>query len=493
MLKKNLTYHSNYIDEDAFCQLKDIAEKYNLIKNYLYSRYSGIKSYLIVFNHRKEIRDNLIDDINNDLIAFNLPARYWKLALDEVIGNIKSNWSNTINKVKDNIKNNKKLSDLEKHYLYSNLKYREKLHNVLTYELNRVDEKFNDLSDQQIKYLNSFIRRNIRRFKNKRPYTKKRNSFSLDTSMYVQKNDYIEIQSIERSKRIKIRFDNHYNFTKTIKIILLNNKVSLSQPINIKKKENNSTRERIGIDKNYTNVIATSTGNIYGENLNILLNQYDELVNDKYKNRNKINNILKGHKEKHNFKKVHRIIKNNLGNKKITRQKNVIKEQIKSKINNSINEFIKHENPKEVAIEDLKFKIKSKNKNKRSKHKLNNWCKGLIQERLEYKFNINDITALEVNAAYTSQRCPNCKYFLNKRIQDDIFHCPYCGEDVNVHIASAKNVVERSYDNRINKYTKLGIIKALLYEQNRALLELKTGSTPTLETSKGVPQRVDYR
>lgn len=494
MPKKNLTYYSNHIDISDFNQLKEIAEKYNNIKNYFYSRYSGINSYLIIFNHRKEIRDNLIKNINNDLINFNLPARYWKLALDETIGNIKSNWSNTINKVKDNIKENELLTDLEKHYLYSNLKHREKLFNILTNKPNEISEKFNSLTNEQINYLNSFIKRNIRRFKNKKPYTNKKNSFSLDTSMYSLTNNFLQIQSLEKGKRIKIPFNNYFKFTKTIKIILEdNNTISLSQSIDIKKKENNSITERIGIDKNYTNVIATSSGNIYGENLNTLLNEYDNLVHDKYKKRNKIGAILKKHKENGNTIKVNNIINNNLSSKKITKQKNIIKEKIKSKINNSINEFIKNENPKEVALEDLRFRVKSKNKNKRSKHKLNNWCKGIIQERLDYKFNIYNITTIEVNAAYTSQRCPKCKYFLNKRIQGDVFHCPNCDRVVNVHIASAENVVERSFDKRITKYTKVSTIKQLLLEQNRALLELKTGPTPTLETSNEVPQRTDYQ
>lgn len=38
-------------------ELKAIAEKYTTVKNYTYSRYSGINSILILNSYRKEIRD----------------------------------------------------------------------------------------------------------------------------------------------------------------------------------------------------------------------------------------------------------------------------------------------------------------------------------------------------------------------------------------------------------------------------------------------------
>ena len=96
-------------------EIREIARRYQSAKNYFYSIYSGIKSLNKIDKHRTEIRDVLVKEKICDM--FGLPARYWKMALDEVVSNIKSNWSNTKERVKVAITNNNNLSNEEQHYL----------------------------------------------------------------------------------------------------------------------------------------------------------------------------------------------------------------------------------------------------------------------------------------------------------------------------------------------------------------------------------------
>lgn len=81
-----------------------LLKRYNKAKNYFYSRYSGVNSLSKLNNYKKEIRDVLISDGICDM--FGLQARQWKIALDDAISNIKSNWSNTKNRVNVVITNN---------------------------------------------------------------------------------------------------------------------------------------------------------------------------------------------------------------------------------------------------------------------------------------------------------------------------------------------------------------------------------------------------
>lgn len=127
MIKKNLTYYSIKLSEPEIDKINEISKNYISIKNYFFSRYSGIKSYKSIQNHRKEIRDILVEQ----KFKCNLPSRYWKLALDEVVSNIKSNWSNTINNIKKVINNNKNLTSEEKHYIYYIFKSKQLLFDLL--------------------------------------------------------------------------------------------------------------------------------------------------------------------------------------------------------------------------------------------------------------------------------------------------------------------------------------------------------------------------
>ena len=88
------------------------------MKNYVYSRYSGIHSLLILKNYKKLIRDVWVQTEFAE--QWKLPARYWKLALDEAISNINSLWSNTKNAVRKALRNNPNRNRTRKklHLLY---------------------------------------------------------------------------------------------------------------------------------------------------------------------------------------------------------------------------------------------------------------------------------------------------------------------------------------------------------------------------------------
>lgn len=467
----------NDLSSEQLDELKHIALYYTNTKNYFYSRYSGIKSYNLIFNHRKEIRDVMVKESNN--YNFKIPSRYWKNALDEAISNIKSNWSNNIKQIKRNIQNNDNLNDHSKHYCNYILTSKEHLYKVLNGIKFNIPDKINYNDINKIS-LNKLIKRQIRKCKSKISYSYKKSNFILDTSMYGYENGFIKIQGLNTGKRIILKVNNDEIFDKTIRIIINKDKITIASQIEIKIKKNDSTNNIIGIDKNYENVIATSNNNVYGEGINSLYNKYTDIISKKEKNKNKIRAIVKNLKEKdNNNSKIDRIIKNNLGNKKINNKKNKIKEEFKSLINKSLNDFIETEKPNEIIYEDLTFKSNKKKGNKKTRNKLNSWCKGYVQERINYKSYQNNIKQTEVNAAYTSQTCGFCGFYANKRSEGDMFYCPHCGKGVNVHLNSANVILNRKYDNEIKLRMNPKKVETILKERNQRLLEFKTGTTKT--------------
>lgn len=504
----------NNLSKSNLDELTLIAHHYSNTKNYFFSRYSGINSFMIIHNHRKEIRDKIVNQINSNsyIYNFNLPARYWKLALDEAISNIKSNWSNTINRTKDNIKNNSiiNLSDHDKHYLFHILKNRELLFNVLTHKKIDIPDRVN-YSDINIKRLNNLLCRLIRENKSNISKVKNKNIFSLDNGMYrYTGNSTILIQSLKKGERIALKINNNKNqpFNKTVRVKITKKHIELHSYIEIKEREikgkdididnteiNNEDKYIIGVDKNYENVIASSNGFIYGEGSNKLYNSYTDYVIESKRNKNKLKSMVyelekKGGLSDRENKKVENIKKNNLGDKKFKENVRKKKEEIKSMVNHSINLFLENEKPKEIIVEDLTFRVKKSNKNnisKKGKHKLNQWIKGYIDERIKYKSSLYGIEITEINAAGTSQICGECGHFEGKRSDSDKFNCSRCeNRGLSAHLNSAKAIKGRKYDNEIKLKMRPDIVFRILNARNKKrLLDNKlTGTTKAQENNK---------
>ena len=448
-------------------EIREIARRYQSAKNYFYSRYSGIKSLNKIDSHRKEIRDVLVKEKICDM--FGLPARYWKIALDEVISNIKSNWSNTKERIKVAITNNKNLSKEEQHYLRYILKSNELLYSIL----NREDFKeLKGLSEIEINndrkpYLLNLLRRYVRKYKNKIPKSTDLRSFQIDADMYeyIYKEDglYIEIAGLKPRKRILFKLKDHYRYRGNLNIILdkHDNFIKIHKGLSVETKildENHSNI--VGVDKGYTKMLSCSNGIEYGTELGRLLSQRTEELNEKNKIRNKLYALAKKYTEEGNDKKAQNILKNNLGYKKKDRQTRKFKARAESYINHEINVFIEDSKPREVVKEDLTFTAKKRDKKSKAyNRKMSQWVKGVLDKRLEYKLQYSGIKVTDINASYTSQVCNKCGRF---GIRDnDLFTCPHCGT-MDANINASKNILKRRDDKEITKYMKYQKVKEIL-------------------------------
>lgn len=449
---KTITQYSFELTQDQLNSLNDLGKRYRIVRNYFYQKYSTIYQIGVITNFYE-----LINKLTKEKPWFTtyLPARYWKICLHQTLGNIKSNWENDFNQIRAIMSQNHNLTDEDKHYLNTLLKRYKTLDQVLNknQETDYLKETFSGVDRHR---LNNLLKRYIRKYKSKRPYTRKSNLLYLDSGLYQYKNQEIRITTLAKRKRINIPVRDSREFNNTLTVKWNNNTLTIYAPIEINPKIN-TNKTIIGVDKGYTTLITTSTGNKYGIKYKQISVPYINKQVKKNKNRNRLYQLYRNHLESGNHYKANQIYKNNLGKLKYYKNKNKYQETLKAFVNQTISQMLATESPKEIVKEDLTWAGNKKRGSKQLNNRLNKWMKGYLDERLEFKSKLNGIEITEVNPAYTSQIHHKCKILGSRKYAD--FFCSKCNEHEDADINAAKNILARKYEKHITKYTPVKTIK----------------------------------
>lgn len=444
-------------------ELKLIVSRYVTVKNYVYSRYSGINSLLILSEAKKEIRDVWVKTKFAE--QWKLPARYWKMALDEAIANIKTEWANIRLRIKSATLKNENLTDDEKFFVLYAIKADSLLFNILKHKAIERPEKIKDLLVRE-QYIYNLIRRYVRKYKGKVPYSRNSRSFMIDANMYkyMQYEDglRIEIMGLERGRRISVKLKDNNMHKGNLRIVLYDNTLEIHRSKQVRAVKSWSQEKVIGLDKGYRTLIATSEGKFYGEKLNDLLSKETERRNKVNAKRNRLYALYEKHLSEGKTKKAENILSCNLGKIKYNRCKNKHSSIVKGYINHELDRFFEDDNPSEVVTEDLSFASWDDRYPKHVRRKLSRWIKGYIRERLDYKASLLQIKTTKVNAAYTSQTCSICGEF-GKR-DGDVFTCSKCGK-LHADGNAAVNIKNRKYDKEIALYTPYKRVKKILEDR----------------------------
>ncbi len=135
-------------------------------------------------------------------------------------------------------------------------------------------------------------------------------------------------------------------------------------------------------------------------------------------------------------------------------------EPIKSSLNHALDEFFETENPREIVIEDLTWSKWNSCKSPGVNRRLSSWMKGYLDERLIYKAEQHNCKVTYVNPAYTSQLYPKCHH-LGIR-QGESFTCSNCGHQADADLNAAKNILDRKKDTEITVYTSAKDVKKII-------------------------------
>lgn len=211
----------------------------------------------------------------------------------------------------------------------------------------------------------------------------------------------------------------------------------------------------IGIDKGYTEAFVDSDGDFHGKGLGKLLSAQSDRNKSVYQVRNKLFQIA----EKSSPAKKARIVKNNLGRKKLDRRKKRHDAAVKKIVYTAVHRIV--DKAKKIAVEDLTAVIKStKRIGKNGKRRLAGWVKGLMAEAIANVSRRRCSSVVLVNAAYSSQECRNCGC-LGKR-SGDIFYCSYCRVSTQADGNAAGAVLNRLSDPEIGRYLPCREVKQVM-------------------------------
>ena len=433
------------------------------IKNYVWSRYSGIGSLLKQSGWT--IRDELIQ---KDLLSKKITKTFSRVAIEKSASTIKSNWTTTKKKIKRAIAQNENLTKDDKHYLYLCLKHTPTLYNILNYK--KVDYNIDYLKSLKIDVhrLNNLLRRYIRRYKTK-SYTNKANVI-LTSNLYkldLNNNTFSFTGKKKNSQVIITLIGNIPKLKGTLELVKSQkaNQYYLHIPLDriITKKKMTDESETLGLDVGITDLITLSNGSIYGANsAELFYTLSDNLVNKNrsrlfsYKRKLEQRILTEQDQSKKSTleQKLKNLENNNLGSKKRSSKISKYKSRIASHINCELNKMIKEEDLKEIVREDLNWSSKkSKKKNKRNvsrkqQNRFSTWTKGILLERLSVKLAENGITETIVNPAYTSQVCCKCNHLGNRKGKE--FKCSNCNLNIDADFNASINIKKRKFIKEID-------------------------------------------
>ena len=436
------TYYSKKLDEQTYAELTLIAKRLGILRKIIWHQFSSNPKKL---NDRK-IRDIWTREKKNGTnlypkIIDQLPARLWKETLRDTIGNINAYFAAGFKEI---------IKRLYKKYDKAEAK---KLIKLL-----KTDYKANNELHRMVRTLIP------------KGYSKADNIICLDEECYSFTEDeskIVQIMGLTPMKRLSIPMTTKNKPKGNFMIILKDGRCEFRvyhkyQVTNIEK-----PIKAIGVDKGYTEVFTDNTGERHGEGFGKLLTKKSDFLDEKYKNRNKLFAIMKKAREAGNLKKANNIKTNNLGNKKLDKQKEIMKTELKEKIYSAAK--VLAQKASIIAIEDLTFKTKSKGKFKKVNRRLSSWIKGVIDEAIiKYCF-IYGTKLVYVNAAYTSQG--DSRYdcaLMGTRIGDSFIGFDEVVLDADVN--AAINILARLYDSEINLYTSAEKVKEILIHRAEAVL-----------------------
>ena len=433
------------------------------IKNYVWSRYSGIGSLLKQSGWT--IRDELIQ---KNLLSNKISKTLSRVAIEKSASTIKTNWTVTKKEVKKAIFQNENLTKEDRRYLFLCLKHTPTLYNILNYK--KVDYQTDYLKDLKVNVhrLNNLLRRYIRRYKTK-AHTNKANVI-LTSNLYKFNPNNNEFSFTGKKKHSLIVITLIGNVPKlkgTLELVKnqKSNQYYLHVPLDriISKKNITNESETLGLDVGITDLITLSNGSVYGANsAELFYTLSDNLVN---KNRSRLfsykrdleQRILE---EQDDAKKsllelkLKNLNENNLGSKKRISKISKYKSRIVSHINCELNKMVKEEDIQEIVREDLNWSSKkSKKKNKRNvsrkqQNRFSTWTKGVLLERLSIKLAEKEITETIVNPAYTSQVCCKCNHLGNRKGKE--FKCSNCNLSIDADFNASINIKKRKFISEIN-------------------------------------------
>jgi transposase len=437
-----IAYGAN-LNQGKHDQLAEIADRLGLLRSEVWQRYGSIAG--VGLTDRK-IRDQWLAEGRR----FDIPARLWKETLRVTIADITAYREAAKVEVRQAIRRHTS-DEQEQKRLYTLLKY---------------DRWTED----------SYLRRQMREHF-KHGQTQVDNQIVLDSDCYttfeLNGKTWLKVMGPVSGQRITIPLNTNIEISGSIRLILRDGRIEVHYAV-----EESSvcvTRpcgdKTLGIDKGYTEVYVDSDGDRHGEGLGKTLSTESDYLKVKYQRRNKLKAIADKKPRKRD-----KILKNNLGRKKLDQRKKQHRQKVRDKIYKATHSVV--DKARQVVCEDLPGLIVGKSFGKNQNRRLSGWVKGIMAESLEAVTRRRGSAPLAlVNAAYSSQTDSRYGVLLGER-RGDRFYC-FDGVLLDADHNAALNLLARLDDPEIGRFTPYKQVKSILLARTKQFT-VDTGSTQAL-------------
>lgn len=432
-ITKTIWQYSELLPQETMEFLKGIASDCCIVKNYVYAKYSGIKSLnrlTPVYNILNEMRCCGLRE------QLNLPAVYYELAIADAVTDIKARWGIVKNKIGELVSVNENLNANDKLYLRTVLKLNNVYAAILNHQEYEMPRNAKDL-DINVKRLNNLLCRLTRRYLTQ-PKTDNKDSFRISPNGYSYKDGAMRVVCRIPRKRISIPLKDSRTFDRQIQIHIKENFVALAVPVETKIKKHQDYINTVYIHIGHRDMFTLSNGTIYGKALDELVSPETERLARKNRERRRMYTIFEQSTESGDTRKADNIEANNLGKSKYVKQKEKEKTRTTDFINAEINRMFKTEKPKKIVITKPVVKDKTKYYSKSVNRKLTRNFRSYIKERLVYKCQIHSVELIEINSKGTGRICSVCG--AEGKRQNMEFICENCGLKTTIALNSAKNI-----------------------------------------------------
>jgi putative transposase len=327
-----------------------------------------------------------------------------------------------------------------------------------------------------------FLRRKLRKSLGQAPRVRSRRSVALDDTLYRAFEHhgrlYVAVSSMESRKRLIIPLRGRGRITGNVRLVWNQKRSSVLVHMSyaVKTPTAPPAGPNLGFDAGVTEVLASSSGEKYGEGYGTLLDRLSEETTVTGKARNRLHQLAKKAEKEGDIEKARRIRRNNLGGKKLKARRERGEAAVKTMVGRAVRTALRGR-PAVVVMEDLSH-MRGRTKTRKLSRIVSRWARSTLRERLEFRTQAGGSRLETVNAAYTSQTCsvPTCGYVNKDNRHGDRFHCLVCGWDGDADVAAARNLLSRLDDPEIRLWTPKERVRAVLMERFRRRKETLMGT-----------------
>nr|WP_300868203.1 zinc ribbon domain-containing protein [uncultured Acetatifactor sp.] len=427
-------YSSDTLSQEEMEMLREVAEDYRRVKNYVYERYGGKGGLSKIYPGYTVQNEMTKSGLRTEL---GLPSVYFYLAVFEALGDIKTQWTRTKARVQKLIGQNENLTREEKHYLRFLLKASNAFEAVLNEKEIRLPGEMQQKLDAvtagvDAGKLHRYLRRQVRKYHVSRLHTQTAGGFSATERAYRYGDHGIYISTKQNRKRVFVPLTDNNRYESQIYVRLLpeRGRLEISVPIQVSVRNHEDYSNEVGLAVGIFTMLTTDQGHCYGENLGELQTEYAQWVRERTAAYNRSRRA-------------------NPGRKKYNEQKRRYQERIHGYINQELNRFFRTEKPGRVYLVKLPA-AQAGGVNRKINQGVTLWQRGYIRSRLALKCRENGAELVDVLGKDISKECSSCGGAGEKR--DGTFTCTCCGQSIEEKVNTARNVLKRGREGkRVNK------------------------------------------